>query len=481
MKNLWILTEERPKIEVLRIILELFSADTGGAFIDHLRIIPILINDKNGKLFKTRSGGTVKLNKFTFTYELIGYKSGKVDKVFIKTVSGKGSFVDYLIYHQFGEPQHNEEPLYAIEETKTDDAESRNTGIYQRATKFVLIKTIYPASRLIMLYNLQVEQKKTQTDTNNFGTRCYDTLGVEILGKKSRGNSKTDPFRSVEDLINSKNSMSYPPAGNVPIRLRKDGDTRYVSGRLIKANRLSYDPNIGALSLISATLRKLGWDKNIVLTHHGLSQSHLTPTHKMILMCRQQDVEFKGLTLPPLGDRKIPQYWHYENKGEKLGTIFVHLVVESFTNGFSIFENHAGCEKGYFFGSDKKPYAIQKYLNKEKYKAGDHSQIVHIPDLILVDPDRVKVINIEGKKSINMEKGIMELNNFDAIESLYIKPHYPKYSMIRTVVLYGGVEKVIKEVAVGFLLNENGQMILGPKAPNLFIEAIEKLSLAFGK
>jgi hypothetical protein len=463
MRNLWILTEERPKIEVLRTILELFSADTGGAFIDHLRIIPILTN-----------------NKFTFVYELIGFKSGVVEKVFIKTISGTGSFVDYLIYHQLNEPQPNEEPLYAIEETKTDDAESRNTGVFQRATKFVLVKTIYPTSRLIMLYNIQVEQKKIPTETNVFGTRCFETLGVEILGKKTHNKGDLTPFSSVEELINSKNSMRSPPAGNVPIKLKRDGDTIYISGRLIKANRLSHDPNIGALSLISATLRKLGWNKNIVLTRHGLSQSHLTPTNKMILMCRQQNVSIEGLSLPSLGSRKIPEYWKYENKGEKLGTIFLHLVVESFTNGFSIFENHAGCEKGYFFGSDKKPYAIQKYINKEKYKAGDHSQIVHIPDLILVDSDREKVINIEGKKLSNIEQGIIELDNFDAIESLYIKPHYPKHSIIRTVVLYGGQGEIIKEVAVGFLLNENGQMIIGPEAPCLFKEAIDNLTSAFG-
>ena len=35
-------------------------------------------------------------------------------------------------------------------------------------------------------------------------------------------------------------------------------------------------------------------------------------------------------------------------EGEKLGTIFIHLVVENFTTGYSIFENHAGCEKSYF-------------------------------------------------------------------------------------------------------------------------------------
>jgi hypothetical protein len=37
-------------------------------------------------------------------------------------------------------------------------------------------------------------------------------------------------------------------------------------------------------------------------------------------------------------------YWKYDIEGEKLGTIFIQLVVEIFT-GQSIFENHAGSEK----------------------------------------------------------------------------------------------------------------------------------------
>jgi len=34
-----------------------------------------------------------------------------------------------------------------------------------------------------MLYNLHIEQKETQTETNIFGTRMLLTLNVEILGK----------------------------------------------------------------------------------------------------------------------------------------------------------------------------------------------------------------------------------------------------------------------------------------------------------
>ena len=60
--NLWILTEERPKKEVLKMIFEYFAKDQNcGFFGDSIRIIPILNNDKT----------------FSFTYEVIGFKCAK--------------------------------------------------------------------------------------------------------------------------------------------------------------------------------------------------------------------------------------------------------------------------------------------------------------------------------------------------------------------------------------------------------------------
>lgn len=77
-KNLWILTEERPKTEVLETILRKFVSDRKfTAFFDKLRVLPILEN-----------------GKFTFTYKLIGFECNKVNEIFIKTISGSSSFVD---------------------------------------------------------------------------------------------------------------------------------------------------------------------------------------------------------------------------------------------------------------------------------------------------------------------------------------------------------------------------------------------------
>lgn len=457
-KNLWILTEERPKKEVLGTIIEKFAKDFGIAcFINNIRILPILNKDKT----------------FTFIYEVKGLDSQAVNRVFIKTVSGYSSFVDFLIFYQDKEPTLKDTPIYAIEETKTDDAESRNTGVYQRASKFVFIEYYYPKIKKIMLYSLQVNQKEEATPTNIFGTRCLLTLGVEILGK-TLDDAVMVPFNSVDEVIRAKNSMRQPPKGNVPINIYKRGNTIQVSGRLFKSGGLAHDPNIGSLSLICATLRYLGWEDKIEITLHGLSQQHVNSTNKFIKIANRFNIDLEGLTVPK--PKENEDYWKYDLQGEKLGTIFVHLVVENFTRGFSIYENHAGCERGYFLTKEGAPIVVEKYLDRDAYKDGDKTKIIHIPDLVLADIDRLKIINIEGKKDSTMEDGIRELANFDAFEAIYIQHYYPEYKeIIRTVVLYGGQKETIEKIEVSFLLNSKGKMILNVRAPELFREAIKNL------
>jgi hypothetical protein len=220
-------------------------------------------------------------------------------------------------------------------------------------------------------------------------------------------------------------------------------------------------------------LRKLDYKKNLAITKHGLKQKHLNGNNKFILIANKLNISLKGLKLPN-ADLKS-DYWHYDKEGEKLGTIFIHTLVESFTKGYSIFENHAGSEKGYFITAEGEHIPLAKYQNREKYKTVDKSQIIHIPDLILIDFGRSEVINIEGKKYQFRQNGIKELQNYDFIEKNYIKKYYPKFKVIRTVVLYGSKEKEIIEIEVGFLLNEEGDLILGIKAPALFKQAIKNL------
>ncbi len=456
-KNLWILTEECPKKEVLRMIFSYFGQDQKCAFFgDPIRIIPLLDDKKC----------------FNFTYQVTGFTCAKVEKVYIKTISGSSSFTDFLVFYQEEQPKETDVPLYAIEETKTDDKESRNTGVYQRCSKFVYIQNYYPETKKLMLYDLRVEQKASPTMTYIFGTRLLLTLGVEILGKEL---NKEDfrPFTSIDEIIQYKGSMHRAPAGNVPITIKKDVDKIQISGRLYKKDRLAHDPNIGALSIISAVIRKLRWTKTIEITQHGLLQKHVGKTNKFVQIANCLNIKLQGLTVP---QATLPaKYWHYDTQGEKLGTIFIHIVVENFTRSLSIFENHAGCEKGYFQKSNKEYIPLAKYTDREKYKAGDKNQIIFIPDLVLLDIKETEAITIEGKKYKFLKQGLIELPRYDAFEQMYLSKYYPEFKIVRTLVLYGGNQEKVGEVQVGFLLNAKGKLILGIKAPKLFKRAIENL------
>lgn len=456
--NLWILTEERPKKEVLKMIFEYFAKDHScGFFGDQIRIIPLLNPDKT----------------FSFTYEVIGFKCAKIDKVFIKTVSGNSSFVDFLVFYQEGLPQKTDIPIYAIEETKTDDKESRNTGVYQRCSKFVFIRNYYPNVKLIMLYVLQVGQKEKPTATNIFGTRLLLTLGVEILGKKLDIN-EFRPFSSINEMRIAKAHMRSAHKGNIPIIINiASDDLIQVSGRLYKNGGLKHDPNIGALSVICAVIRKLGFNGHIEIIMHGLEQKHVGRNNKFVQIANVLGIELEGLNVPKAVLPK--EYWHYEMNGEKLATIFIHLVVENFTESYSIFENHAGCEKGYFITKAGEKLALEKYNDRVAYKSGDKNQIIFIPDLVLLDIAKTEVITIEGKKYKFRQKGIEELNNYDSFDNRYLKVYYPDFKIIRTVVIYGSYNEEIIEIEIGFLLNENGKIILGINAPNLFKRAITNL------
>jgi hypothetical protein len=117
-KNLYILTEERPKREVIAKIIEQVT----------------------GKPYKIRTiKPVICCKKFDKMYEVLGTTKTGFPKIIIELVSGtsggeRGSFVDFLVFqqHESPEPDKKEQPTHAIEETKTTPVESRNTASGQR-------------------------------------------------------------------------------------------------------------------------------------------------------------------------------------------------------------------------------------------------------------------------------------------------------------------------------------------------------------
>ena len=458
MKNVWILTEEMPKGGVIQVILEKMAADFNLQIkINKLRIVPI-----------------IKGGHFLFTYKTEGVVSKDFDNVFIKIASGNSSFVDFLVFYQEKEPDQSSKPLYAIEETKTDDSESRNTGVYQRCSKFVYIDFYYPNVKKIMLYNLQISQKEKPTETNIFGTRMLKTIGVEIMGKVY-DEAVMKPFSNLAELVSAKNSMRKPPAGNVPIQIKILSNRIEVSGRLYKSGGIGHDPNIGALTIIAACIRKWEKDKDIIITNHGLKQENLGRDNKFIQIANHLDIKLEGLRLPVTISHE--SYWHYEASQEKMATIFLHVTLLAYTKAEVIYANHGGSERGYFMHKTLGAMAIGKYQEGKRaiYKSGDKTMIIYLPDMIIYDPERNQIINVEGKRYATRKSGISELKNFSYIEKKIIKPSHNPDSILRTVVVFGSKEKSIAEKQIGFLLNENGEIVLGKQPPEIFKEVVNNL------
>lgn len=457
MDNLWILTEERPKTSVILEIIRQYCAYYSDRIVyeSELKILPL-----------------VKDECFLFSYLVTGISLQNVKYIFIKTVSGDSSFLDFLVFKQPTEPQadsSDDKPIMAFEETKTSDDESRNTGVYQRGSKFVFIENFYPNTKLFMLYNdeLECREDKKPSDTSVFGTNILLTLGVSIIVK----NNKTwfRPFNNISDLISFKNSMRKPPKGNIPIDIKLvSGELITISGRLSKpkeAGNISHDPNIGALSMISKCLRKLGWKKRILITNHGVSQEYINRTHgnnKFLFICKLLNLELENINLPITSTPN--EYWHYEHSSEKVTSIFIHMCC-LYTNNHTVYENHAGCERGYFRDKLDNLYTLPK---KDK----DNENLL-LPDCVIFNAKQDIVLLIEGKKLLTLKNGLEEVENYHSIEDEYIAKYYPTSTISRWVTIFGGSLSCLPDEKVIVYISEKGNIYLNDGAPEFVKDAYQ--------
>lgn len=460
MENLWLLTEERPKSCVILQIIEMYCKDFNDEIStkEDIRIKPIIEN-----------------GVFKFIYLVEGLKVKRANNILIKTVSGSSSFLDFLLFKQESAPTEGcstDNLIMAIEETKTSDDESRNTGVYQRGSKFVYITQYYSDVKLYMLYNeeLGAQDDKKPSDTSIFGTNILVTLGITIVGKDTSKWFK--PFESLDELINFKAEMKKPPAGNVPIEITKFDDKIEISGRLSKpANigNIGHDPNIGALSMISKCLRILGWDKEIIITMHGVSQAYINKTkgkNKFLYICNNLGLSLEGLLIPK--NVVLPDlYWHYEKSSEKMTSILLHVL--GIYHGMSgVYENHAGCERGYFRTKSGKLITLPK-----KDKQGNN---LYLPDVVLYDKPSNIILLIEGKKLSTLSSGIEEIQFYDGIENEYIQSSYKGANILRYVSIFGGTDSGYLHKDVLIYMNISGEIFINPSAP----ECVKNMFKAYG-
>lgn len=450
MKNLYILTEERAKKNVIATILEEYSKKFNKNIINkNTQIVPIIEN-----------------NIFKFYYKVKGVSIEEIDSIYIYIVSGYSSFVDYMIFEQgytpiedenyFSNEERINNLIMLVEETKTSDNESRNTSVYQRSSKFAYASYFYPKVPKYMLYNSK-ESLKKPSDTNIFGTNLLLTQNVKIIGKNLEYYKK---FKTIDELIHFKNNMRLPPKGNIPILINKlDENNITISGILSKPKskgNIGHDPNIGAITSIAKTLRDLGWNKKITVTKHYVKQEKINKMkhNKFLSLAGILNINLEGVDITSKINKPL-LYWHYEDNSEKIATIFIHLL--SLNNNIqSIYENHAGCERGYFHTPNTNIPIPKKHSGNK----------IAIPDLILKCDKEKEIILIEGKQSHTLHKGLDEINDYDLLENVCIKKYYPNYKINRWITTYGNdIYQMELNKKVLFHLNKDGTYYLNKNAP----------------
>lgn len=453
--NIYILTEEKPKLAVIKQILGIYciNASKEITFKDNIKIEPLMNEDV-----------------FLFTYVVKNITINDINNIYIKIVSGGSSFMDFLFFVAENEPKYGVNiPLFAVEETKTSDKESRNTGVFQRCSKFIYIRFFYDIP-LYMLYNdeIGIDNLKEPSDTSKFGTNMLLTCGVNIIGKET--SKWFHKFNNIDELITFKNNMRKPPASNTPILISKENTTIYISGRLDKPKnegRISHDPNIGALTIIAYTLRQLGWKGRIVITKHNILQNYIDSiksSNKFLYIATKLNIELDGINFAKQ-DFELDDYWHYEDSSEKIASILFHVWGE-LAGLKEIYQNHAGCERGYFITPKNEHVALPKRTDK-----GNN---LFIPDLILDDIYDQIIYLIEGKKLSTLKNGLEEIENYDDIENLYVKKNYSYREVKRYITLYGGHLNILPNEKVLLYVNDEGKVIFNKEE-----EDLEKLLYSF--
>lgn len=177
------------------------------------------------------------------------------------------------------------------------------------------------------------------------------------------------------------------------------------------------------------------------------------------------NVTMEGIDMP--NSYELPDsYWHYEDKSEKMASILFHISCECL--GFKeVYQNHAGCERGYFKTKEEKLVTLPKYCGNDQHN-------LLIPDVILRDDTKKIVYLMEGKKLSTISAGLSEIEDYDDIENLYIKHYFPEYTVKRYLTIYGGTKTQLPHPKVLIYLNAAGQIIMNDLAePELSTKILE--------
>lgn len=360
---------------------------------------------------------------FLIDYEIENKKFQSLGALF----SSSSSKFDIMIFDNKQFPFNNKvKPLHLIEWTKSSNKDSRNM-LYQRFTKFVSHDYIDIKQSLIIE---QGSTSKKITSAYKIIARLYKTVGVPVLITsvdnevpiEAKLFNEAIPYSSVDELINEKNNQKKPVSGQEQkFNYSENGKLEY-SIRLQKGKTESgwSDPSVGTVLLNAFALRKLGYIYNLNIVKHQFKKEVL----KTITTGKSKHhkaFEKFNITLDnyPFQFTGNEFNWGIDKNTEKVGSIYVHCLINLDSLIDVIFHNHAGGE--YSDITIKGERIIFEQMESK-------------PDLCFVSNQHKKIFVIEAKKTQYLEQGrkqILKTNKFSNL----IKSYYKEFEIINLLVL----------------------------------------------
>ncbi len=450
-KNLYILTEESIGIkEISKILNETSKQYFFSINFENIKIIP-----------------SIEKGQFLHEYKVAGFESLDIADIFIHTIgpsSSKSPFVDYLVYINDKKPDPTKlfkNCLFAIEATKTNTYDSRNTAMGQRSSKFVHLNYYLERSNEKTIPVMYKTQDQTgDTDSVEFIGRLLNHLPIktQFWGTNIDSYKK---FKSLDEMISVKNKIAETNTRNndIPIFIKKIKEKIYITGRLSNpgssgssshnyTGKIGHDPNQGQLSIIAKSIRDFGFTGSIEIIDHDLKPEAVVRQNNKFI----KFANYIGFTIE---NCKINQgtfngtYFKYlENGSEKIASILAQVILIN-KGMVTIFENHGGCEKSFLnLGIGKNQpnlFPFPKSYSKKGRK---------IPDLIMLDKNKKKIYLYEGKTAKNKNNGIEEIKFYSDLEKNILSDHYIDYSFERKLILEGGMKDA--DPLVSFQIDEKG-------------------------
>jgi hypothetical protein len=160
---------------------------------------------------------------------------------------------------------------------------------------------------------------------------------------------------------------------------------------------MNNDPGKGYLISRSELIRRNAPNAKIVLINHGIKNANLIGNGKLLNSISKNGiyVDF-GYTQMQLNGCKVEYKWKYDNKGEKISSIFYEILMNK-KDIKTIFSSHASGEKSYII--NLKGNSILSKNTKGQ------------PDWVGCDVTNKTLHITEAEQSKNLNKGIKQINN----------------------------------------------------------------------